>query len=940
MKKINSINGIEIGKAASKFLGEMFDEIYLVGGAIRDELLNRQTNDLDYALPDSPPEVIKRLKSVGLQARDDAIEFGTIATKIGVFDIQITTYRDEVYEAKNRKPTVKPLRDIDSDLSRRDFTINAMAASRFDFIDPYGGLSDLQERIIRTVGDPELRFKEDPLRILRAYRFISQLGFALDEKTLLAAHSNSPLIVNISRARIGNELSKIIEGDYWADALIEIADSEVLTYIFNEETNSAITAEIVESYLAEYSLTQLHDLDNASRWAILLSIVSESRTGKTALPRKNLSFIDSTVNNLELGKSIIPLIEKSYESIQKSRHTLDAREVRIERLRSELDENLIHKDLKHNFIQSDLLLEYAREDFNRRNFNVARLKLIESLSLLDENFMHLLETSSAETRTSKITKYRINYFDRYKYLLACIIQAEDILDKHTQVEDIKKICLRKAAIKSPFAINDRDWSLLIEEALVLVLRNPIRAYKIGSLDEFISEISTHLSAERKYHLLKNYFYRIARSSESSISNKLEAYGKVLRLLLDNNIPAESEEYMMTKLDFDIWECLSATSIKEFWKHYDTLDKTATKVLHSDMYDSVKKSYLASSSALIHGLSLSEAVSEKYEISLMIVSHYLMSGTPAGKRNAQRFRIYVDWFKILSKITNLKNIKDLPEALLELRSLKSLGYIDDDESYFTKNLTDLSSTRNKISYVISFLNYLAGNIKSYEYPEEASLNSISTLLDTGLLKYQDSLAILKNWCNTQALSSTEGIELESIRQNLHDDTEPLEYKSENIALIEAGESEQVEFKASFRYSVQAKMLDKTGDIPFSSIKTIAAFLNTTGGTLFIGVSDNLEILGLENSDFKVLKQEDPVQKKVDSVKLNIDEMLNTHIGSQHVSYINISWEQYHEKTFIVVKVAPAQTPVFCSGEKFFVRTSSSSRELKGQEMLQYISEHYK
>lgn len=937
MKKINSMTDVTIGKAASKFLGEMFDEIYLVGGAIRDELLGRETNDLDYALPDSPREVIETLKSVGLQARDEAKEYGTISTKLGVFDIQITTYREESYPTGSRKPLTTHVKDIDSDLSRRDFTFNAMAVSKHDFVDPYGGYEDIEHRVIRTVGDADARFTEDPLRILRAYRFVAQLGFELDDKVRAASEENAGLVIDLSGARIGGELSKLLTGPYWADSLVEAANSGVLTHIFRDH-GGTITAELIEGYLENYSLAELDALDDTSRWALLISLVAESKVGKNHAS-KALGIVEPLVRHFELGKSQIPLIEQACGDIQKKRNSRESREARIERLEKELDESLVHKDLKHNTIKADLLLEYAKKDFRHRNFSTAKNRLEESIGLIDENFSSLLENTPSDVKAYKASKYRVHYFARYKYLLACIIRRDNILDKLSDVEAIKKVVLKKIPSNSPFAISDKDWLLILEEAIVLILKVPDKLHAIGSLDDFLSDVSKSIPAERRYHLRKNYFYRIARSQESSSKEKATAYERILSVLVTGEVSQSSEEYLDAELDYRIWSCLAANTIKNFWEEYDQLEEVATRMLDIRSSESVKKSYLATASVLAHALSLSQDVNEKYEISRMIVSHYLMSRTSAGKRNAKRFRIYMDWFQVLSKIIEVKTVKEIPGLISQLRSVKALGYIDEDEQYFTENLKELSDTRYKLAGVIEFLNYLVGNMRLFEYDGDAALKGISVLLDQRLMSYRDSLAALKNWCKSQVLSSTQGLEVERIAWGVQDELEDLmDHKSENVTIVERGEGNQVELKASFHYDLETKQRDLS-NLPFSSIKTVVGFLNTSGGRLFIGVNDRREIIGLEQSDFKALNKKYDIPKKIDEMMKIIDQRINDDIGMHNVDYIKLSWEQYQERTFIVVKVEPSKNPVFYRGEKFFVRASSGTREINGPEMMQYVKDHF-
>jgi len=189
----------------------------LVGGSVRDAILGRLGNDLDFTT-DAHPDLTKRILSKRLEHLwDTGARFGTISGRGDGFLIEITTYRSESYQQDSRKPAVEFGETIDVDLSRRDFTINAMALELTtdspEFIDPYQGVVDLAKKLIRTPLTPEISFSDDPLRMLRAIRFAAQLGFAIggDLSTAMAAMRGRLEI--ISAERIREEFTKIILSD-------------------------------------------------------------------------------------------------------------------------------------------------------------------------------------------------------------------------------------------------------------------------------------------------------------------------------------------------------------------------------------------------------------------------------------------------------------------------------------------------------------------------------------------------------------------------------------------------------------------------------------------------------------------------------------------------------------------------------------------------------
>ncbi|WP_286311992.1 CCA tRNA nucleotidyltransferase [Romboutsia ilealis] len=188
-------------------------EAFMVGGCVRDNILNLIPNDYDITTNAKPKEIINIFKNYKII--DTGIKHGTVSIILNNNIYEITTYRIEGEYENNRRPkTVEFTSSIEEDLRRRDFTINAMAYNKqFGIIDKFNGLEDLQNRIIKTVGNPDERFKEDGLRMIRAIRFSSKLGFNIDENTLNGIYKNSYIIKNISTERINDEFTKILLSD-------------------------------------------------------------------------------------------------------------------------------------------------------------------------------------------------------------------------------------------------------------------------------------------------------------------------------------------------------------------------------------------------------------------------------------------------------------------------------------------------------------------------------------------------------------------------------------------------------------------------------------------------------------------------------------------------------------------------------------------------------
>ena len=192
-------------------------KLALVGGPVRDAILGRLGNDLDFTTDAKPLESKKILSGWAENVWDTGIEFGTVAGKRGDTTVEVTTYRSDKYDPDSRKPEVEFGESINGDLSRRDFTVNAMAleltGEKPEFIDIFNGLADLTAKILRTPVSPEQSFSDDPLRMMRAARFASQLNFEVAPDALKAMHNMADRINIISAERVRDEFIKLIMSD-------------------------------------------------------------------------------------------------------------------------------------------------------------------------------------------------------------------------------------------------------------------------------------------------------------------------------------------------------------------------------------------------------------------------------------------------------------------------------------------------------------------------------------------------------------------------------------------------------------------------------------------------------------------------------------------------------------------------------------------------------
>lgn len=208
-------------------------ELFLVGGSVRDQLIGLSPKDWDFATDARPEETTTILANAGLKPWPLGEKFGTIAVKVGNEVVEITTYRKDL--TSGRHPDVSFSKELETDLARRDFTMNAIAMDERGRIrDPFGGRKDIEAGVIRAVGSPMARFGEDPLRMLRAVRFVSKLGFALDPTSLAAIKSIAQNIMLVSRERWLEEMNKLLIGSHVAKALELLSASRLLFFILPE----------------------------------------------------------------------------------------------------------------------------------------------------------------------------------------------------------------------------------------------------------------------------------------------------------------------------------------------------------------------------------------------------------------------------------------------------------------------------------------------------------------------------------------------------------------------------------------------------------------------------------------------------------------------------------------------------------------------------------
>ncbi|MFI1852803.1 CCA tRNA nucleotidyltransferase [Streptomyces sp. NPDC020480] len=315
----------------------------LVGGSVRDALLGRLGNDLDFTTDARPEDVLKIVRPWADAVWEVGIAFGTVGCRKegrngdGAnqgFQIEITTYRSEAYDRTSRKPEVSYGDSIDEDLVRRDFTVNAMAVAlpRKEFIDPHDGLEDLAARVLRTPGTPEESFSDDPLRMMRAARFAAQLDFEVAPEVVAAMKAMAGRIEIVSAERVREELNKLILAAHPVKGLRLLVDTGLADHVLPELP--ALRLERDEHHrhkdVYEHSLTVLEQAialekdgpDLVLRLAALLHDIGKPRTRRFEKDGR-VSFHHHEVVGAKMAKSRMIKLKYSNELVKDVSHLVE-----------------------------------------------------------------------------------------------------------------------------------------------------------------------------------------------------------------------------------------------------------------------------------------------------------------------------------------------------------------------------------------------------------------------------------------------------------------------------------------------------------------------------------------------------------------------------------------------------------------------------------------
>ena len=468
----------QIGETAD----EMNREVYVVGGYVRDIFLNRPSSDLDFVtvgsgieLAERVAERLKRKKALNIYAN-----YGTAQVKTGDLELEFVGARRESYHRESRNPIVED-GTLDDDQKRRDFTINAMAIclnkDRFgELVDPFNGILDLHKKIIRTPLDPDVTFSDDPLRMMRAIRFASQLDFDIFPETFEAIKRNRHRIEIITKERINDELSKIIRSPRPSKGFILLDQAGLLELIFpvlhalkgvetkegrGHKDNFYHTLQVVDN-LAEHS-------DNEwLRWAALLHDIGKPRT------KRYDEKIGWTFHNHNfIGEKMIPKVFKDMKLPLNEKMKYVAKLVGLHMRPQSVGEDGVSDSGVRRLITDagedlDDLMLLAEADITSKNPSKVRRQL-DGFAKLRERMTQIADADSLRKWKSPIDGYEI--MDFFKIEPSSVIR---------ELKDVVKEAVLEGKI--PYE-HDAAWKLVLEIAPQFGLKVPDSATEASRPEE-------------------------------------------------------------------------------------------------------------------------------------------------------------------------------------------------------------------------------------------------------------------------------------------------------------------------------------------------------------------------------------------------------------------------------------------------------------------------
>ena len=423
-------------------LTENGHKAYVVGGCVRDSIIGREPDDWDVTT-DASPDRIKELFS-SFRTVDTGIEHGTVLIVSGKTPVETTTFRIDGEYSDNRHPdSVTFTKHVEDDLARRDFTINAMAYNHEDgIIDPFGGMEDLRNKIIRCVGDADKRFNEDGLRIMRAVRFSSVLGFEIEEKTAESIIKNENLLGAIAAERLTKELMKLLCGDNVYDVLTKFRS--VIGVFIPELKLEFDFTQYGKKHAYDVWMHTVNTVNNIENDPVLRLTMLLHDTGKIATHKLDENGNSTFRNHATVGgviaENILKRLKFSKEYINTVSFLVSVHDKEVPETRTEVKEYI--RDLgEQNFIRLMKIRRADKSGLSKGYRNIAD-KLVFAYSTFDDvmnnNEPYSLKQLAVDGNDLKKKVPANEIGDTLNFLLETVIKYPEKNDKETLLGLVKK----------------------------------------------------------------------------------------------------------------------------------------------------------------------------------------------------------------------------------------------------------------------------------------------------------------------------------------------------------------------------------------------------------------------------------------------------------------------------------------------------------------------
>lgn len=436
---------INIPKDVENVLNILTDnghKAYVVGGCVRDSLMGREPDDWDVTT-DASPKRIKELFS-SFRTVDTGIEHGTVLIVSGKTPVETTTFRIDGEYSDNRHPdSVSFTKHVEEDLARRDFTINAMAYNHKDgIIDPFGGKDDIENKIIRCVGDPDRRFNEDGLRIMRAIRFSSVLGFDIEEKTAESIIKNENLLGSIAAERLTKELLKLLCGDNVYDVLTKFRS--VIGVFIPELKLEFDFAQYGKKHAYDVWMHTVNTVNNIENDPVLRLTMLLHDTGKIATHKLddngNSTFRNHAAVGGVIAENILKRLKFSKEYINTVSFLVSVHDKEVPETRIQIKEYI--RDLGEiNFIRLMKIRRADKSALSKGYCNIAD-KLVFAYSTFDEvmnnDEPYSLKQLAVDGNDLKKTVPANEIGDTLNFLLETVIKYPEKNDRAILLELVRK----------------------------------------------------------------------------------------------------------------------------------------------------------------------------------------------------------------------------------------------------------------------------------------------------------------------------------------------------------------------------------------------------------------------------------------------------------------------------------------------------------------------